>query len=85
LGTFHTAGFRKLIELDTLPILVAAIDGGFRVAKIGDLFKNLGRYPYTVSLEAVLQVPVGKKQILATLEEARSIIDAAIKDLRLRS
>ncbi|MFZ4615482.1 MAG: lysophospholipid acyltransferase family protein [Rectinemataceae bacterium] len=85
LGVFHTAGFRKLVDLDPLPVLVAAIDGGFRVAKLGDLFKNLGRYPYTVSLEALLPAPAGKKQILATLEEARSIIDAALKDLRLRS
>ncbi|MEI6874894.1 MAG: lysophospholipid acyltransferase family protein, partial [Spirochaetota bacterium] len=32
LGVFHTAGFRKMMEIESLPVLVAAIDGGSWIA-----------------------------------------------------
>jgi 1-acyl-sn-glycerol-3-phosphate acyltransferase len=82
LGTFHTAGFRKIVEAESLPILVAAIDGGNWVAKLGGFFKNLGRYPYKVRLVAVLPPPKGKKEILATLERSRELIALALQEMR---
>lgn len=82
LGPFHTAGFRKLIELDPLPVLVAAIEGGSWVSTLGALLRNLGRYPYTVRLVALLPAPRGKKEILATLERGRDLISEALDDMR---
>ena len=85
LGPFHTAGFRRLIEIDPLPILVAAIEGGSWVSSIGDLLKNLGRHSYTVRLVALLPAPHGKKEVLATLAESRELVATALKEMKARS
>jgi len=83
LGPFHTAGFRKLLEGESLPVLVAAVDGGSWVASLGDIFRNLGRHSYRVRLLALLPAPKGKKEILAALEQARTLVEAALADIRL--
>jgi len=82
LGPFHTAGFRKIVELDPLPVLVAAIEGGYWVSTLGALLKNLGNYTYTVRLVALLPTPRGKKEILATLGKSRDLVAAALDDMR---
>ncbi|HUX37189.1 MAG TPA: lysophospholipid acyltransferase family protein [Rectinemataceae bacterium] len=85
LGPFHTAGFRRIIELDPLPVLVAAIEGGSWVSTVGALLKNLGRYTYTVRLVALLPAPHGKKEILATLAKSRELVEEALVDMRAAS
>lgn len=82
IGPFHTAGFRKLIEIDSVPVLVAAIEGGSRVATLRTLLSNLGLYPYRVRLVALLPAPHGKKEVLATLEKSRELIIDALADMR---
>jgi len=82
LGPFHTAGFRRFIEIDPLPILVAAIEGGSWVSTLGMLLKQLGRHSYTVRLVAILPAPQGKKEILATLAKSRELVAAALEDMR---
>jgi 1-acyl-sn-glycerol-3-phosphate acyltransferase len=82
LGTFHTAGFRKMMEAEALPILVAAIDGGSWVATLGGFFKNFGRYPYKVRLIALLPAPAGKKDMVVSLERSRDLIAEALVDMR---
>ncbi len=85
LGPFHTAGFRRLIEIDPLPVLVAAIEGGSWVSSVRDLLKNLGRHTYTVRLVAVLPTPQGKKEILATLAKSRELVAAALEEMKAES
>jgi len=82
LGPFHTAGFRRFIEIDPLPVLVAAIDGGSWVSTIGILLKNLGRHGYTLRLVALLPAPKGKKDILATLAKSRELVAVALEDMK---
>ena len=45
-GTFHAAGFRRFVDRCPLPVGVFAIDGGWRISKLGDMRKTLrgGRY-----------------------------------------
>lgn len=74
LGTFHSAGYRKLLETDSLPILVIAVDGGYKVAKLEDFIRDFGTLPYKVSILGVLPAPAGKKEALESLEKARSMI-----------
>lgn len=82
LGTFHSAGYRKLLETESLPILVIAIDGGYKVAKLKDFIQDFGRLPYKVSLLDVLPAPEGKKEVLATLETARTLIEEELIQMR---
>lgn len=74
LGAFHSAGFRKILEVDALPILVVAVDGGMEVAKLKGFFANFGKTPYSVSFLGLLPPPANKREALAALELSRKMI-----------
>lgn len=74
LGVFHSAGFRKILEVDALPILVAAVDGGREVAKLKGFFANFGKTPYSTTFLGILPPPTNKKEALAALETSRKMI-----------
>ncbi|TXT47237.1 MAG: acyltransferase [Spirochaetes bacterium] len=82
LGTFHSAGYRKILEVAPLPILVVALEGGWRVVTLRDFFSNFGRLPYKVRFIEVLPAPQGKKEALASLAKARDMIESALGDMR---
>jgi 1-acyl-sn-glycerol-3-phosphate acyltransferase len=82
LGTFHSAGFRKILEVDPLPILVVCIDGGWKYAKLGDFFKGFGNEPYTVRFVRVLPRPENKAQARQALVTSQRLIEDALEDIR---
>jgi 1-acyl-sn-glycerol-3-phosphate acyltransferase len=82
LGTFHSAGYRKILDVEKLPILVMTIDGGWEVAKLSQFMKNFGRLPYYAEYTALLPAPAGKRDALALLETSRSLIETSLKEYR---
>ncbi|MCE5256215.1 MAG: 1-acyl-sn-glycerol-3-phosphate acyltransferase [Spirochaetaceae bacterium] len=82
LGTFHSAGYRKILEVDALPILVVGIDGGWKYAKLKDFFKGFGDEPYTVRFIKLLPKPENKQQARESLIVSRQLIEDALKDIR---
>jgi 1-acyl-sn-glycerol-3-phosphate acyltransferase len=82
LGTFHSAGYRKILDVEKLPILVMTIDGGWEVAKLSQFMKNFGRLPYHAEYTALLPAPAGKRDALALLETSRSLIETSLKEYR---
>jgi 1-acyl-sn-glycerol-3-phosphate acyltransferase len=82
MGTFYTAGVRKVQDEEPLPMVVAAIDGGWRVATFKDFVRNARGSRYRFRLAAVLPAPRGKKETLEAIAKARSIIDAELSDMR---
>jgi len=82
LGTFHSAGVRKILEVEKLPILVIAVDGGWRVASLKDFFRKFGTTPYYMRYVALLPAPQDKRQTLEAIEESRTLIASALADLR---
>jgi 1-acyl-sn-glycerol-3-phosphate acyltransferase len=82
LGTFHTAGVRKILEIEAVPIVVAVIEGSWRVGKIGDAFKNLQGTKFQVRVLSITEAMDKKKDILDTLARAREDIDRELTALR---
>jgi len=85
LGTFHSAGYRKILEVEPLPVLVVAVDGGWQVAKLGDFFKRFGKTEYSARFLAVLPAPANRKESLATLEKARELIEKSLEERQERA
>ncbi|HUW39666.1 MAG TPA: lysophospholipid acyltransferase family protein [Rectinemataceae bacterium] len=82
IGEFYTAGVRRVLECESLPIVVAAIEGGWNVASIGSLVKNLRGTRYRVKILEILSAPKGKKEILEDVRRARELIVAEIAAMR---
>jgi 1-acyl-sn-glycerol-3-phosphate acyltransferase len=82
LGPFHSAGYRKILEAERLPILVAALEGGRYVRSLKDFFRNFGKAPYSVRFIGILPPPSNKREALKSLEDSRTMIDEALADIR---
>jgi len=68
-GRFNTGAVRIILERARLPVLSAAVDGGWKIGKLKGLLKNFGRTRYRIRLLALHPAPRGKREILETLGE----------------
>jgi 1-acyl-sn-glycerol-3-phosphate acyltransferase len=85
LGVFNTAGVRKVLETGSLPIVVAAIDGGWRISTFKDLFSDFRGLRYRFRISGILPAPSGKKGTLGAIAAARSLIEAQLAEMRAES
>ena len=79
-GRFNSGAFRILLERAALPVLSAAVDGGWRIGKLKGLVKNFGRTRYRIRLLALHPAPRGKSEILETLGKVEREIRAQMDD-----
>lgn len=82
LGTFHTGGLRRLLSVESLPIVVVALEGGFRIRSVKSVIQSLKGTRYRARIVAVLPAPQGKAEILDSIERSRSLIEAALAEMR---
>lgn len=81
-GRFNSGAVRVILERASLPVLAAAVDGGWQIAKLKGLFRNFGRTRYRVKVLALHPAPRGKREILATLAWAEQLIRSQIEEWR---
>jgi 1-acyl-sn-glycerol-3-phosphate acyltransferase len=84
-GAFHTAGVRKILAETPLPIVVAVLDGGWRIAKLADLFRNLGGSRFRVRVLSVTRPLSAKKEVLDAISKAREEIILGLATMRSES
>ena len=82
LGPFYAAGFRRLSETVHLPVVVCALDGGWRLSGIADIMKNLYKGVYHVKVLKVYDAPSSKEEEKAILEEAPLLIQKQLDQWR---
>jgi 1-acyl-sn-glycerol-3-phosphate acyltransferase len=81
-GRFNSGAVRIILERASLPVLAAAVDGGWRIGKLKGLVKNFGRTRYRIRLLALHSAPRGKREILETLGKVEQEIRAQMDDWR---
>jgi 1-acyl-sn-glycerol-3-phosphate acyltransferase len=84
MSPFHSGAVRIILERAALPVLSAAVDGGWRIGKLKGLVRNFGRTRYRIRLLALHPAPRGKREILATLGKVEGEIRAQMDDWRAR-
>lgn len=82
LGVFHAAGARKILDVEPLPVLVVAVDGGWDVSNLAEFMSSFGRKPYRIRFIEVLPAPEGRKAALEVMEKSRELIDASLVAMR---
>ncbi len=81
---FHAGGIRRIMAEEPLPIVVIALDGGWRAATLKTIRKNLNGLTYNVRIIDVLDPPKDKQEVGAAAARSEELIRAAIKDMRGR-
>lgn len=79
---FHTAAVRTLQEHNPLPALSVAVDGGWRVARLRDLLRNLRGCVYRVRLLSLYPPPLRKGEVQEILRQAREEIERQVEQWR---
>ncbi|MBQ9539556.1 MAG: 1-acyl-sn-glycerol-3-phosphate acyltransferase [Treponema sp.] len=82
LGKFYAAGFRMVENTVKLPVVVCALDGGWRLANILRIVSNLSKGIYRVKVLKVYDSPKGKEEEKNILSEASELINRQLKEWR---
>lgn len=82
LGTFHAAGFRRLLDRNPLPVVVCALDGGWRVSTLAGMARNMRGGIYRVKILKIYPAPVSKAEQVLILEEGKALIQAQLDEWR---
>lgn len=73
-GKFHSAAVRMILSRNNLPILSVAVDGGYKIAKVKDLAKNLKNTVYRIKFLKLYPYPTDRHRILSVLQQSRADI-----------
>lgn len=74
LGTFYAAGFRRLCDATNLPVVVCALEGGYKINNLGTIFKNLHNGSYKVKIVGIFSAPHGKDEQANLLAKGKELI-----------
>ncbi len=75
LGRFHTAGVRYILEHSDLPVVAAAVEGGYKIQKFMDFFTKLRGLVYRTKIVGVYPHVTGKAAIRQLLNTITTDID----------
>ena len=81
-GKFYTAGFRTLTEASGLPVVVCAVDGGWKIADLKGLLKNIHKGSYRLKVLKVYPCPKGKEECQKILDESKALIEQQLEEWR---
>ena len=78
-GKFFSAGFRQLSESTGLPVVVCALDGGWKLRDLRKLMTNIKYGCYRVKILKIFDSPKTKEECNAVLEESRILMQQQIE------
>lgn len=84
-GKFYSAGFRKLSESSNLPIVVCALEGGYKLRELKNIFKNLKNGCYRIKVLKIYDSPTTKDECIKILDESRELIANQVNEWRTLS
>ncbi len=82
LRKFQSAGLRILLEYSELPVLGVAVDGGYKIATLKDLFSKLKGLVYRVKPLKLYRHVKGKQEIQTLLDSIHADINRQLRQWR---
>jgi 1-acyl-sn-glycerol-3-phosphate acyltransferase len=65
-----------------LPVAVCALDGGYRIATLDGIFRNLRNGYYRIKILKIYPAPQSKEEQMHILEEGKALIQAQLDEWR---
>ena len=82
LRTFYAAGFRRILDKAPMPVVVCAVDGGFKIATLDGIARNLKNGEYKVKILKIYPTPTTKQEQVRILEEGKNLIQEQLDEWR---
>jgi 1-acyl-sn-glycerol-3-phosphate acyltransferase len=74
LRSFSSAGVRRILDISPMPVVLCALDGGYRIGSISGIFRNMKNGTYRIKVLKTYPAPQNKHDQLHILEESRTLI-----------
>jgi len=81
-GAFHSAAIRTILDEQQMPIVSVAVDGGYRIAGVRGLVRNLPGCTYRVKLLSLYPQTNERSEIKYILENSHREISKQVKQWR---
>ncbi|MBQ9237921.1 MAG: 1-acyl-sn-glycerol-3-phosphate acyltransferase [Treponema sp.] len=75
---FYESGFRKLVAVTRLPVVVCALDGGWQMDSLGAVMRHLSHGTYRVKIVKIYPAPQTRAEELHILSEGSALITAQL-------
>ena len=82
LREFHSGAVRRILDINPLPVVTVAIEGGWRFSTLARLAELPIGMTYRLRVVRCDAAPHGKQEILSILDKASAAIDAQLLDWR---
>ena len=82
LQTFYSAGVRRFLNTQAMPVAVCALDGGYKISSLSAFIRGIKGEGYKMKVLKVFPPPTTKEEQLQMLEQAKDLIDAQLKEWR---
>jgi 1-acyl-sn-glycerol-3-phosphate acyltransferase len=82
LRRFSSAGVRRILDTSPMPVVICALDGGYRIGNLSGVFRNMKNGMYRVKLLKTYPAPQNKQEQLHILEESKTLIQNQLDEWR---
>ncbi|PKL25508.1 MAG: 1-acyl-sn-glycerol-3-phosphate acyltransferase [Spirochaetae bacterium HGW-Spirochaetae-3] len=82
MGRFHSAGLRRIMDTAPAPLLVVAIDGGWKATKLKTLLSGKAPVEYRVKVLSIVEARADKQGVVDALGVARADIERQLETWR---
>ena len=82
LGTFYSAGFRKISEVTKLPVVVCCLDNGYKINDLLHIFENISHIDYKAKVLKIFDAPKTKEDQVKILEDAKHLMQEQLDSWR---
>jgi len=79
---FHSGGVRRIMAEESIPIVVVAMDGGWRIATLKGIESSLKNSSYKIRIVGLLDAPKDKQEVSAAVAKSEELIRGAIGEMR---
>lgn len=77
--TFHSGAVRKIESIANLSILTVAINGGYKISRLREMFRTLKGHRYKIKALSLYPAPQRKQDVESILEKAREEIQHQVQ------
>lgn len=79
---FHSGAVRTILQARPMPVLCAALDGGYHVASLSHLFENMRYVDYKIKVLKLFSPPRNLEEINGILADCRELITGQLSRWR---
>lgn len=81
-GNFYAAGFRRMLNKAPMPVVVCALEGGYKFSTLGAFLRKMENGAFQIKILKIYNPPTTKEEQIAILNEGKQLIEKQLEEWR---